>query len=309
MDFNEKFINLSSEKNKQKKLLSKLLSIEEEIDRTEKNYTDLKKKLSKEEKDVTKLESLTLNSIYYKMRGTIDEKLSKEKFEFLEAKAKSLECYDYLKRLYLNRDNLNNEIESLGDLDLKHSNLLKESADYILNLNNEKTPIISEISNKINLLKLENKELSEAINEGNKLIPVIEDAISNLKSAQNWGIYDMMGGDFIATMAKRSKMNEASNSLNSIKILLNNYNSELQDLNKEASISLDINGLSSFMDYFFDNFFTDYFVQNKIDSALNSTINFKKEIIKIQSNLENNLNSNISFLEKLLEDLEKEIRK
>lgn len=40
MDFNEKFINLSSEKNKQKKLLSKLLSIEEEIDITEKNYTE-----------------------------------------------------------------------------------------------------------------------------------------------------------------------------------------------------------------------------------------------------------------------------
>lgn len=242
------------------------------------------------------------------MRGTIDEKLSKEKFEFLEAKAKSLECYDYLERLYLNRDNLNKEIEDLGDLDLKHSNLLKESADYILNLNNEKTPIISEISNKINFLKLENKELSEAIKEGNKLIPAIEDAISNLKSAQNWGIYDMMGGDFIATMAKRSKMNEASNSLNSIKILLNNYNSELQDLNKEASISLDINGLSGFMDYFFDNFFTDYFIQNKIDSALNSTINFKKEIIKIQSNLKNSLNSNISFLEKLSDALEKEIR-
>lgn len=309
MDFNERFINLSSEKNKQKKLLSKLLSIEEEIDKTEKNYTELKKKLSKEEKDVTKLESLSLNSLYYKMRGTIDEKLSKEKFEFLEAQAKSLECYDYLKRLYLNSDNLNKEIENLGDLDLKHSNLLKESADYILNLNNEKTPIISEISNKINFLKLENKELSEAIKEGNKLIPAIEDAISNLKSAQNWGIYDMIGGDFIATMAKRSKMNEASNSLNSIKILLNNYNSELQDLNQEASISLDINSLSGFMDYFFDNFFTDYFVQNKIDSALNSTISFKKEILKIQSNLENNLNSNISFLEKLLDDLEKEIRK
>ena len=308
-NINEEFIKIELERDKLKRLNSKLLAIENEINKTEKTFEKLKRKLSKEKKDVDKLESFSLSSIYYKMKGNIDEKISKEKFEFLEAQAKYIECDDYLKRLLSNKQSILKEISQLGDLDLKYNDLVEKSSDYILSLNNEKSKKVSDILSKIKFVSIENKEIQEALFEGDNLIPYIDNAISALNSAKSWGIYDMMGGDLIATMAKRSKMNDASNALNSIKIMLSKYNSELNDLSQNISISLNLNGFSGFMDYFFDNFFTDYFIQGKINSALNSSIKLKNNVLNIQNKLTNSLNINQVELESLKLELEEELKK
>lgn len=156
---------------------------------------------------------------------------------------------------------------------------------------------------------IEQREIREALYEGDKLIPCIEKAISYLNSAKNWGIYDMMGGDLIATMAKRSKMSEASNAINSIKVMLKKYNSELNDLSDKINISLNLDGLSSVMDYLFDNFFTDYFVQGKINSALEASIELKAKVTNIQMNLNNRSSICTQELKNLKIKLEEEIKK
>lgn len=308
-NINEEFIKIELDRSKQKKLKNNLLAIENEISNTEKTFEELKNKLSKEKKDVDKLESFTLSYIYFKMKGNIDEKISKEKFEFLEAQAKYIECEDYLKRLLLNKKEILNEISQLGDLNLKYNDLLNKSSDYILSLNNDKSKNVSKILEKIKFISIEKREIQEALFEGDRLIPYIDNAISSLNSAKNWGIYDIMGGDLIATMAKRSKMSDASNALNSIKIMLNRYNSELNDLSEDISVSLNLDSFSGFMDYFFDNFFTDYFIQGKINSALDSSIDLKNKVINIQNKLTNKLKLSENNLENLKIELEDEVKK
>lgn len=308
-NFNDEFLKIEEERNTLRKLKSKLSNIESEISKTEKTLVDLNTKLSKEKKDVDKLESFSLSYIYYKMKGNIDEKLSKEKFEFLEVQAKLIELKDYLKRLQYNKKELVKEINGIGNLDLKYDDLLNSSAEYVLRLNNEKSQKVSEILDRIKFISLEQKEIKEALFEGDRLLPCINDAISYLNSAKNWGIYDMMGGDLIATMAKRSKMDDASNAINSIKVMLKKYNAELDDLSEEINISLQLDGLSSVMDYFFDNFFTDYFIQGKINSALDSTTTLKNRVINIQNNLTNKSKAYSRELDNLKVNLEEELKK
>lgn len=55
-NINEEFIKIELDKTKQKKLKNKLLAIENEINNTEKTFEELKSKLSKEKKDVDKLD-------------------------------------------------------------------------------------------------------------------------------------------------------------------------------------------------------------------------------------------------------------
>ena len=308
-NINEEFIKIQLDRCKQKKLNNKIWAIENEINNTEKTFEELKSRLSKEKKDVDKLESFTLSYIYFKMKGDIDEKISKEKFEFLEAQAKCIECEDYLKRLLFNKKELLNELSQLGDLDFRYNDLLNKSSDYILSLNNDKSKNVSNILEKIKFISIEKREIQEALFEGDRLIPYIEKAISALNSAKNWGIYDMMGGDLIATMEKRSKMSDASNALNSIKIMLNKYNSELNDLSENISVSLNLDSFSGFMDYFFDNFFTDYFIQGKINTALDSSISLKNKVINIQNKLTNKLQLSEKNLENLKIQLEEEVKK
>lgn len=307
--FNDEFLKLEEEKNTLRKLKSKLETMDIEINTTTKSLDELKEVLSKEKKDVDSLESFSLTYLFYKIKGSIDEKLSKEKFEFLEAQARFLEKEDYLNRLISNKKQILKDIDDIGNIDLKHDNLLNSSAEYILKLNNEKSKKISLILNKLKTLSLEINEIQEALFEGDKLIPYIDKAISNLNSAQNWGIYDMMGGDLIATMAKRSKMDDASKSINSVKVMLNRYNSELKDLSDEINISLNLDSISSVMDYLFDNFFTDYFVQGKINSALDSTKNLKYKVNIIQRNLTDKLDKYRKEIESTKKDLESELKK
>lgn len=307
--FNEEFLKLEEERTTLKKLKSKISTLDVEINKTNESLEALKKILAKEKKDVDNLESFSLSYVYYKIKGSIDEKLSKEKLEFLEAQARYLEKEDYLNRLTSNKKQMLKDINDIGDIDLKYDDLLNNSAEYIIKFNNGKSEKVLLISNKLKNTSIELKEIQEALFEGDKLIPYIDKAISNLNSAQNWGIYDMMGGDFIATMAKRSKMDDALKSINSIKVMLNRYNAELKDLSDEINVNLNLDSMSSIFDYLFDNFFTDYFVQGKINSALDSTKNLKAKVNNIQSSLTNKAQNYKKEIENLKKELENELKK
>ncbi|WP_278599972.1 hypothetical protein [Clostridium tertium] len=307
--FNEEFLKLEEERTTLKKLKSKISTLDVEINKTNESLEALKKILAKEKKDVDNLESFSLSYVYYKIKGSIDEKLSKEKLEFLEAQARYLEKEDYLNRLTSNKKQMLKDINDIGDIDLKYDDLLNNSAEYIIKFNNGKSEKVLLILNKFKNTYIELKEIQEALFEGDKLIPYIDKAISNLNSAQNWGIYDMMGGDFIATMAKRSKMDDASKSINSIKVMLNRYNAELKDLSDEINVNLNLDSMSSIFDYLFDNFFTDYFVQGKINSALDSTKNLKAKVNNIQSSLTNKAQNYKKEIENLKKELENELKK
>lgn len=307
--FNEDFLKLEEERTTLKKLKSKISTLDVEINKTNESLEALKKILAKEKKDVDNLESFSLSYVYYKIKGSIDEKLSKEKLEFLEAQARYLEKEDYLNRLTSNKKQMLKDINDIGDIDLKYDDLLNNSAEYIIKFNNGKSEKVLLILNKLKNTSIELKEIQEALFEGDKLIPYIDKAISNLNSAQNWGIYDMIGGDFIATMAKRSKMDDASKSINSIKVMLNRYNAELKDLSDEINVNLNLDSMSSIFDYLFDNFFTDYFVQGKINSALDSTKNLKAKVNNIQSSLTNKAQNYKKEIENLKKELENELKK
>jgi hypothetical protein len=137
--FNESFLKLEEERISLRKLNSKLTIIDSEINKVSKSLESLKETLSKEKKDVNNLKSFTLTYLFYKIKGSIDEKLSKEKFEFLEAQAKFIETEDYLNRLISNKKSILNDINDIGNIDLKYDDLLTNSAQYVLNLNNEES--------------------------------------------------------------------------------------------------------------------------------------------------------------------------
>ena len=129
--FNEEFLKLEEERTTLKKLKSKISTLDVEINRTNESLEVLK--------DVDNLESFSLSYVYYKIKGSMDEKLSKEKLEFLEAQARYLEKEDYLNRLTSNKKQMLKDINDIGDIDLKYDDLLNNSAEYIIKFNNGKS--------------------------------------------------------------------------------------------------------------------------------------------------------------------------
>jgi hypothetical protein len=111
------------------------------------------------------------------------------------------------------------------------------------------------------------KEKQEAIEAGQRALNSLRIARENLNSAKNWGVVDMLGGGFLTTMVKRSKMDQAKRNMDQAKFALRNFSKELNDVNMACNLNINTDDFLSFADYFFDGFFVDWMVQERINNA------------------------------------------
>lgn len=111
------------------------------------------------------------------------------------------------------------------------------------------------------------REKQEAIDAGNRALKSLRDAQDNLNSAKNWGIWDMIGGGFFISMAKRSKINRAKANMEQAKFDLRNFSRELNDVNIECHLDIETDDFLSFADWFFDGLVVDWMVQDRIKQA------------------------------------------
>ncbi len=111
------------------------------------------------------------------------------------------------------------------------------------------------------------KEKREAIDAGDRALRSLREAQDNLRSAKNWGIWDMFGGGFFSTMVKRSKMDQAKQNMEQARYDLKNFSKELNDVNMTCHLDIETGDFLSFADWFFDGFVVDWMVQDRIRQA------------------------------------------
>ena len=110
-------------------------------------------------------------------------------------------------------------------------------------------------------------EINEAYAAGERALESLYAAQDYLRSAGNWGIFDMLGGGFISTMAKRSKMRDANACMEQAQYDLQRFQQELRDVTSIPGLYLEMDGFLGFADYFFDGLLADLLVQSRIREA------------------------------------------
>ena len=110
-------------------------------------------------------------------------------------------------------------------------------------------------------------EINEAYAAGERALQSLYAAQDYLRSAGNWGIFDMLGGGFISTMAKRSKMRDANACMEQAQYDLQRFQQELRDVTSIPGLYLEMDDFLGFADYFFDGFLADLLVQSRIREA------------------------------------------
>lgn len=125
------------------------------------------------------------------------------------------------------------------------------------------------------------KELDEAINVGNETLDSLEKVLSSLKSASNWGTWDLLGGRMIATAIKHSRIDEARMSVHRVQQLLRRFQEELAEVEREPDIAIEIGSFATFADYFFDGLIADWVVQSRIESSLENVVRMEDRVRKI----------------------------
>ena len=108
------------------------------------------------------------------------------------------------------------------------------------------------------------QERQEAIIAGERALDSLYEAQNQLRKARNWGIYDIIGGGFISSLIKHSKIDNARSCIERAKYDLQCFNRELRDVSYD--INVDVGDLLTFFDLM-DSFFADLLVQSRIADA------------------------------------------
>ncbi len=287
-ELNEQLIE-TKEKLRAKNRLDNALSeantnLIQEKDRLKKLEAELKK----EEADVRKLEGLSLTGMFHQILGSKDQKLNKEKQEFLAAKLKYDQCKHSVSALEREITYREKQIKELGDPDAQYKSILEQKESQIIDAEDKK---LVQLSEKLADFNSDVKELKEAVDAGNAVLSELENVISYFKSAGNWGVVDLIGGGLIITAVKHSKINKAKTAVNEVQHLLGRFQRELADLkiSPESQLGIDVSSFQTFADYIFDGLIFDWIVQSKINKSLNNARGMKDNMSTIMKNLQNQL--------------------
>lgn len=103
----------------------------------------------------------------------------------------------------------------------------------------------------------------ELMADGERALDSLIVAKKEINKAKNWGVVDILGGGFLISMIKRSKISNAKHLISLAQRDLNNFTSELR---QAATINLD---LGIFLDIgdFFESFIADVWIQSKLNKA------------------------------------------
>lgn len=131
----------------------------------------------------------------------------------------------------------------------------------------------------------EEREVREAIDACDRVISDIDEALGDLSSASKWSFFDILGGDFVSSFAKRSKIKSANREIESIKKSLSHLDKELADIGMTLPRGISDTFTDNFFDLFFDNIFTDLRVRDEIKDKIYELENLRDDISYIRNSL------------------------
>ena len=96
-------------------------------------------------------------------------------------------------------------------------------------------------------MKDKNTEIREAIDAGNRALSALEEAARHLQAARGLGLWDMLGGGFLSSLLKHSKMDDAQRAMNRAEQELRAFGRELADVQMYVDIQLRFDSFTRFL--------------------------------------------------------------
>jgi len=288
-ELNKQLIEIKEKSRRRYKLINALERAQQTLCEQSSRLRHLEANLKKEDADVRKLEGLSLTGLFHTILGSKDEQLDKERQEYLAAKLKYDECNYSVTTLESEVDNLKIQIASLGDIESQYKSILARKEKLISEARNDKAKTLLDLSEELADAESDVRELQEAIDAGNAVLNGLESVIASLKSAKNWGTWDMIGGGLIATAVKHSRIDDARASAHQVQQLLRRFQQELADVGSRSEIAIDIGSFATFADYFLDGLIVDWVVQSRIGRSLDSATHVADQVRNTVRTLQKNL--------------------
>ena len=281
----ETIINLDKVRTRYDEALVELKSAQSKLDK-------LHGIMIKELEDLNEIESKGLKPFFYKVLGSKEEQIEKERQEYLTASLKFNEYQKTVEILEFELDLLKKKLGDSTSLKKQLEVLKSQRENEILRSHPALAQQLLGFSKQVDELYGFRKELVDVETVGNKCIKSLNDMVQYLKQAKQWGNWDMMGGNRSrqAGYSKMAAIDKAKNISVWVKHELVNLNKELKDVgHQNGEFQLNMDNFNSFTDIFFDNLITDWVVQQKISNTLSNTISVRDRVVLILKSIQSEI--------------------
>jgi len=253
------------------------------------------------------LEELSVKGLFYKILGSKEEQIEKERQEYLQVSLKYDEAKKSLELLEYERNLLKGKADKLPELEKKLESLIKKREKSLIENN---TDAGKQILNLLLIIDTHREfigNVQQTQKTGEEVIDVLDKMIQHLRQAKDWGQWDMAGRQRGASYMKHNQIDRARDLSYHARHLLVRFENDIKQIygHQQFNLNLDFDSFSRFTDIFFDNLISDWIVQQKIQNALTNVSSVRDKIIRILKSMD----AEIGKAEAKLADLEGQRKK
>ena len=254
-----------------------------------KKADELEAIMVRERKDVDRLEGHSLSAFFYHISGKIDEKLDVERREYYAARVKYDACIRELEAIEQDIEATEEDLADLADCEAHYANALEAKRLAIAASPIPEADTLLKQEEELSYLASQEQELEEAIAAGTAALRTTADVMQNIESAKDWAAFDLLGGGFLADLAKHEKLDEAQKLVEELQVQLQRFNKELSDVTIRSHLQLSIDGMLKFADFFLDGLLADAAVLERIKQSYAQVEQTREQILSILRQLQDEL--------------------
>lgn len=249
----------------------------------------LEKRMNEERRDVDRLEGRSLTAFFYALTGQKEGKLDVERREYYAARMKYDAAARELKSVEQDIECTEEDLRDLADCELRYVQVIEKKRIAIENAGTEVSEALVEKEQALSFLRDQEQELEEAIEAGTAALRTANEVVLSLKHAESLGLFDVLGGGFLADMAKHETLDDAQKNVEQLQVDLQRFNKELSDVKLRARMQVGMDRLLKFADVFFDGLLVDAAVLDNIQQSHRLVDETRDQILGILRQLQTKL--------------------
>jgi hypothetical protein len=225
---------------------------------------------AREQRDVDRLEGLSLTRIVASLRGSREDAIERERAEADAARYRLAEAEARLAAVRREDEAAQARLAELASAPRDHAAALDEKERYLRASGDGRGARLLALAEERGRLTGETSEAAEALAAARTAWDALSRVQQSLESASGWSTYDtFFGGGAISSSIKHSRLDDAAHEAAYADECLLALRTELADVGGVAQTApaMAMDGLTRFVDVWFDNIFTDLAVRGRIRRA------------------------------------------
>lgn len=243
---------------------------------------------AEEQKDVDRLEGLTLSRVLAALSGSRDDALLRERAEADAALYRVTQAETQLAVLKKEHDAAGARLIQLSISPRVYAALLDEKERRLTQSGDPRGARLLEIADERGRLDGAVREIREALRAAGAARRALSFLEEELASLSRWSKFDMYGGGKMTSWFKYARLDEVAHAATSADQCVALLRTKLPHVERTAQAKplLAVDNAIRFGDVWFDNFFTDRSVQKRIERAQRNTTAAAEVVSSVTSELE-----------------------